>query len=46
MTPAERHSKIVAYGEADEGLIGALKQFPKEMWQCKIGVTSRLMINS
>ena len=37
MTPAERHSKIVAYGEADERLIGALKQFPKEMWQYKPG---------
>lgn len=37
MTPAERHTKIAAYGEAPERLMRALKQFPKEMWQYKPG---------
>ena len=37
MTPAERHAKIVAYGEAYDLLSGALKQFPKDMWQYKPG---------
>jgi hypothetical protein len=37
MTPAERHSKIALYQEADELLTSALNQFPKEMWQYKPG---------
>jgi len=37
MTPAERHSKIIAYGQAYEWLSAALKQFPREMWQYKPG---------
>lgn len=37
MTPAERQEKIAAYGEAYELLAGAMKQFPKEMWQYKPG---------
>jgi hypothetical protein len=37
MTPAERDSKIALYQEAYELLTGALKQFPKEMWQYKPG---------
>jgi hypothetical protein len=37
MTPAERQAKIAAYGEAYELLAGAMKQFPKEMWQYKPG---------
>ena len=35
MTPAERYTKIAAYGGAPERLMHALKQFPKEMWQYK-----------
>ena len=37
MTPAERHAKIAAYGEAYDLLAGALTKFPKEMWQYKPG---------
>lgn len=37
MTPAERYTKIAAYGGAPERLMHALKQFPKEMWQYKPG---------
>jgi hypothetical protein len=37
MTPAERHSKLIAYGQAYEWLSAALKQFPSEMWQYKPG---------
>jgi DinB superfamily len=37
MTPAERHSKIALYQQADELLTRALNQFPKEMWQYKPG---------
>jgi uncharacterized damage-inducible protein DinB len=37
MNSKERHSKIAAYGAAHDLLMGALKQFPKEMWQYKPG---------
>lgn len=37
MAPSERHSKIIAYGQAYELLSAALKQFPREMWQYKPG---------
>jgi hypothetical protein len=37
MSPAERHSKIALYQEAYELLNRALKQFPREMWQYKLG---------
>jgi|APFre7841882724_1041349.scaffolds.fasta_scaffold76753_2 hypothetical protein len=37
MTNSERRSKIAAYGAAHDLLMGALKQFPKEMWQYKPG---------
>lgn len=37
MTNPERQSKIAAYGAAHERLLGALRQFPKEMWRYKPG---------
>lgn len=37
MTNPERQSKISAYGAAHERLLGALRQFPKEMWRYKPG---------
>ena len=35
MIPQERSRKIESYGNAHTLLVKALKEFPKEMWQCR-----------
>jgi len=37
VTPAERNTRIAAYGAAHETLVRALAQFPRAMWQFRAG---------